>query len=342
MTRKGRKFEIIYQKLFDQLDKNKYQIESPGYLVDRITNRKREVDVLVRFTDATNVKRIISIECRDRPSTIQDVMWIEQLVTKKNDLGIDIIIATTTSSFTKSAIIKALSYGIILEQAEKIDEIFFQKLSSIQYSILSFIYLKALNLEIKDKYGKIYKSKFLKTTTNVAEKMKIENFIHNELMSSENFTNLVRSLCKTTDNGIDLTTNEFTVKMVPNNSINLIKNIFISEFILGCYINSINFKIPLINGVFIDDPISPNSKGYNKLYSSEELEVDETKYFDYLTINLKGIKTINRYLRIFQYLGAPFMRNINIESSTKFKLFINGLEDNYFGRIDFEKFWHKK
>lgn len=45
-------------------------------------------------------------------------MWIEQLQQKREDIGLDYIIATTTSKFSDAAIRKAKYHGVILEQAE--------------------------------------------------------------------------------------------------------------------------------------------------------------------------------------------------------------------------------
>lgn len=48
MARKGRKFELVYEWLYD-LDK-KYKVTSPACLYNSAANEKREVDVLMEYT----------------------------------------------------------------------------------------------------------------------------------------------------------------------------------------------------------------------------------------------------------------------------------------------------
>lgn len=118
MPRKGKKFENEYAWLHE-INKD-YNVISPAYLTDKITGEKREIDVLIQYKDDEGNLRSIGIECRDRNNK-ENVMWIEQLVTKKNDLGLDFMIATTTKDFSKTAIEKALHYGVIIEKAEMLD-----------------------------------------------------------------------------------------------------------------------------------------------------------------------------------------------------------------------------
>lgn len=118
MPRKGKKFENEYAWLHE-INKD-YNVISPAYLTDKITGEQREIDVLIQYKDDEGNLRSIGIECRDRNNK-ENVMWIEQLVTKKNDLGLDYMIATTTKDFSKTAIEKALHYGVIIEKAEMLD-----------------------------------------------------------------------------------------------------------------------------------------------------------------------------------------------------------------------------
>lgn len=119
MARKGKKFEQAYAWLYG-LEKS-YTVTSPAYLYDKAADEKREIDVLVEYTDCNGFPRKICIECRDRGKA-QDVMWIEQLQQKREDLGLDYIIATTTSTFTAGAIKKAKYHGVIIERAEMLNE----------------------------------------------------------------------------------------------------------------------------------------------------------------------------------------------------------------------------
>ncbi len=127
MAKQGKDFELAYTHLYDSLDKEKYTVTNSALLNSKINNKKREVDVLVEYTDEQGMVRKIGIECRDRKG-IQDVTWVEQMATKKEILGLDRLILTTTSTFSQSAIDTAEYFGVILEKAdflnaEQIDEL---------------------------------------------------------------------------------------------------------------------------------------------------------------------------------------------------------------------------
>jgi hypothetical protein len=109
-VRKGRDLELLVKdikalKLPDAI------IKSPEYVNDCDTGSPREVDIGIRFSP--NKDYFIAIECRDR-GDIQDIIWIEQLISKKRSIGADVLIAVTTSSFTSSAKIKAFKNGVVL------------------------------------------------------------------------------------------------------------------------------------------------------------------------------------------------------------------------------------
>lgn len=158
MARKGRNFELDYEWLY-KLDSNKYKITSPAMLYDKTTDSIREVDVLIEYLDDQKLNRKIGIECRDRKK-IEDSMWIEQLTTKKEDLGLDYIIATTTRTFTKNAIKKAAVHGIIVERAETFDEKTVENLSKDLYLDLFFFKFEFIKLVFK-RNNKIYTFKEL-------------------------------------------------------------------------------------------------------------------------------------------------------------------------------------
>lgn len=137
MPRGGKDFEREYEWLYE-LDKAKYTVTSPAYVDDKVTGGKREIDVLVEYLDAEDIKRRIAVECRDRKSN-EDVMWIEQLKTKKEDLELDYIIATTTKSFTKGAIEKARYHGIVIERAEMFNKELLENISNEFFVDLFFL-----------------------------------------------------------------------------------------------------------------------------------------------------------------------------------------------------------
>lgn len=170
MARKGRKFELEYEWLYKLNDK-KYTVTSPAMLYDKTTNSKREVDVLIEYNDEKNLRRRIAIECRDRKK-IEDSMWIEQLTTKKEDLELDCIIATTTRTFTKNAIKKAAAHGIIIEKAETVDETTIDNISSDLYLDLLFMKFEFVSLFFK-KDDKFYTYKELLLNLDFVEKCEL-------------------------------------------------------------------------------------------------------------------------------------------------------------------------
>ena len=169
MARKGRQFELAYKKLYDMLDKSIYTISSPGWPIDKTTGRRREVDVLIEYTDANGNHRRISIECRDR-SAVQDITWIEQLVQKREDLDLDYTIATTTTSFSEGAIDKAKYHGIVIEQAEMPTKDTIDKLRDTTFVDFFFFKIKLLEFKLLfDSDGYILLKDFL-TKMNIIDR----------------------------------------------------------------------------------------------------------------------------------------------------------------------------
>lgn len=119
MIKKGRKFELLIETLEKYSLNDQGKIISPGFLIDKVTNQSREVDILIKSKIGTTDISII-IECRDRKSK-QDVTWIEQIYTKLNDLNADKVIAVSSSGFTKPALAKAKRYGIETRTYSEID-----------------------------------------------------------------------------------------------------------------------------------------------------------------------------------------------------------------------------
>lgn len=119
MSRQGREFELLIEKLEKSVIPNDAKIKSPGTVYDRITNQPREVDILIEYTIGTIPIKIV-IECRDRNS-IQDTQWIEQVQTKVSDLKVNKVVVVSSSSFTQPARDKAKFYGIETRTYTQID-----------------------------------------------------------------------------------------------------------------------------------------------------------------------------------------------------------------------------
>ena len=87
-------------------------IKSPDWIWDKFAQTKREVDISLRKQEDFDEVLII-FEVRDWKA-VQDITWIEQLVTKKKHLSANHLIAVTTSDFSKSARNVAEKYDIEL------------------------------------------------------------------------------------------------------------------------------------------------------------------------------------------------------------------------------------
>lgn len=111
MARKGRSLEILISHLERHLHENSdVTIESPKFLVDRTTGKKREHDVVLTFKHE-NHDLIVAIECRDRKSKV-DSSHIEAFGAKCRDTGVNKGVIVTSNEFTKPALEKAKHLNI--------------------------------------------------------------------------------------------------------------------------------------------------------------------------------------------------------------------------------------
>lgn len=136
MPRKGKEFELLVKQL-EGINYPDYKIESPYYITDPETKEKRELDIGIVLKDGTGRPYIIDVECRNRKNS-EDIKWIEELIGRKNRLGIDIIIAVTSSKFTKPAIIAAESNGILLRQISQLNSTVEKLTQSLIIKIVSY------------------------------------------------------------------------------------------------------------------------------------------------------------------------------------------------------------
>lgn len=94
-------------------------IESPGWLIDKETGQRREVDVLVRVPYAPK-PLLIMMECRKWKHR-QDVRWIEGLAAKRDSVGADRVVAVSQSPFSAPAKEKARLRGVELRTLAEVD-----------------------------------------------------------------------------------------------------------------------------------------------------------------------------------------------------------------------------
>jgi len=119
MVRKGREFENLITILERDANKLGMTIKAPDFIEDKITGKKREIDISIRgMVDSKDY--LVILECRDwkRP---QDVLWIEQLAGKRDGVGADKAIAISSTRFTSSAVKKAKALNIELRSLRDIN-----------------------------------------------------------------------------------------------------------------------------------------------------------------------------------------------------------------------------
>jgi hypothetical protein len=143
MVRRGRTTELIVEELEKiGLNKDICKIRSPDQIKDVVTGRMREVDISIRCKIGT-FEFLTIIENRNRKN-VDDVTWVEQVKTKKEDLRAEKALMVTTSGFTAPAIKKAKHNGIILRVLRdfRADEL-------IDWMNNFIFKTQALNLDIK-------------------------------------------------------------------------------------------------------------------------------------------------------------------------------------------------
>lgn len=119
MTRKGRELEELVATLEKGLSGTGVKITSPDFIEDVVIQDKREVDVSLRFNMGSH-DFLLVFECRDRKNT-EDVTWIEQLATKRDDICVNKLIAVSSNGFSNNARKKAHAKNIELRTLKEID-----------------------------------------------------------------------------------------------------------------------------------------------------------------------------------------------------------------------------
>jgi len=107
-----REFEKLVARIEEDSRPLGWVVRSPDRIRCKITAKFREVDASIRIPSEHSAKLII-VECRERSSR-QDVTWIEQLATKKKNLGADTVIAVSSKGFSTDALKLAVHYEIQL------------------------------------------------------------------------------------------------------------------------------------------------------------------------------------------------------------------------------------
>lgn len=335
--RKGRDFELLYNQLYDSLDKAIYTIKSPAYLTDQITLQPREVDVLIEYTDENKILRRISIECRDRES-VQDVLWIEQLITKKNDLNIDITIATTTSKFTEPAIKKASAYGIILETAECINSDYICEMTKNKFATFTFMYATVYNIRFVTKNRTIISKEQIKAYFNQEFITELEEYLNHTMYNSIDIEPIIkepetRYKCYFDESKPFPIQSKLNIEKNTNVSIKYYNQPII-DIIINYFVQPVNYTIPIVSGIITKTPNNDKIKNQIAEYNAEGHSSKFTKLNNDYLFEL-AIEHKNPYLRFVQVLDVAIMP-FDIKQNSRFKFNIKG---KLLGKLDFSNLW---
>jgi hypothetical protein len=115
-----REFERLVALIEHALAGEGVTVKSPDFIPSITTGTPREVDASLR-TRVGSVEILVTIECRNRAAT-QDVTWIEQLSSKKKNIGAARTIAVAASAFSAEAKRIARENGIDLRILNEITE----------------------------------------------------------------------------------------------------------------------------------------------------------------------------------------------------------------------------
>lgn len=93
-------------------------VTSPDHVQGKISGERRELDVTLRGK-VGSASVLVLLECRDRKHGA-GVEWIEQLASKRDDVGADHVIAVSTGPFSKAAKRMASLCGVELRRMEEV------------------------------------------------------------------------------------------------------------------------------------------------------------------------------------------------------------------------------
>lgn len=333
MARKGRNFELEYEWLY-KLD-DKYKVTSPAYLYDKAADEKREVDVLVEYNDSMGYARKMAIECRDRAQN-ENVMWIEQLIQKREDLGLDFIVATTTKSFTEGALQKAKYHGVIVENAEMLDSKTIEDNASKFFLDVFFFKLELLELNFYVKFkGKKTFSEYFKQL-NFAEQNQLLYEINNAFYFSIDPNTAVhecgfetKDFFSSEDNSMEINGNTmFTQLQIPP----CMKDIAFLDWKIRVVPHKVT--LPLSNSISVFDGNTHSNKNYRSIYGNSE-EYFRIGYLDgklFVEMNFKSRK----YMR---FAGMNLELNTIIPEGTDSSAMDQSeyIAKNFLGRFDLSK-----
>jgi hypothetical protein len=117
VTRGGRDLELLVALLEQVLRGDSFEIRSPDIALGHVTGVKREVDVTVRHAGSDQI--LVMLECQDRKRG-DSLTWVEQLATKRRDVGAKQAVAISTSGFSPAARRLAQTEGLDLHELQRL------------------------------------------------------------------------------------------------------------------------------------------------------------------------------------------------------------------------------
>lgn len=115
----GREWEVLVAQLEALFAGPAFTVTSPDNIRSRRTGNIVKVDVTVRGRVGAQ-EVLIAFECRDRADH-QGVDWIQQLATRKQDIGASELVAVSRDGFTADAAREAEAHGISLRTLASVD-----------------------------------------------------------------------------------------------------------------------------------------------------------------------------------------------------------------------------
>jgi len=119
-SKRGDDFENLVENLERLLATSDIKIERNVRLRDiETTHGTREVDILLTAKVGEGEYKV-AIECRDRKK-VDDITWMDALIRRREDLGLDKVIAVSKSNFSSAMMEKAKVHDITLRKINPID-----------------------------------------------------------------------------------------------------------------------------------------------------------------------------------------------------------------------------
>ncbi len=112
MPKRTNDFQQLVLRIYQALAGAGADVQESVLVPEKNSNSKREVDVLVTASVAGHKTRI-AIECRDY-TKYQDITWIDGLIGKYANLGIEKVIAVSSTDYSATAFQKAAQHNIEL------------------------------------------------------------------------------------------------------------------------------------------------------------------------------------------------------------------------------------